>query len=89
MGQHVVLALLAHGKIRSTDGPFAPRLVSFLEFTELPWEISYKREGQSLPLFSMVYRLTKRPLFGGAIDIDVPCAWRDVSEVRQVPDHQE
>ena len=44
---------------------------------------------QSLPLFSMVYRLTKRPLFGGAIDIDVPCAWRDVSEVRQVPDHQE
>ena len=47
--------------------------------------------GQSLPLYtySMVYRLTKRPLFGGAIDIDVPCAWRDVSEVRQVPDHQE
>ena len=38
---------------------------------------------------NMVYRLTKRPLFGGAIDIDVPSAWRDVSEVRQVPDHQE
>jgi len=37
----------------------------------------------------MVYRLTKRPLFGGAVDIDVPSAWRDVSEVRQVPDHQE
>ena len=41
------------------------------------------------PLAEMVYRLTKRPLFGGAIDIDVPSAWRDVSEVRQVPDHQE
>mmetsp|Transcript_3374 Transcript_3374/g.5832 ORF Transcript_3374/g.5832 Transcript_3374/m.5832 type:complete len:238 (-) Transcript_3374:224-937(-) len=37
----------------------------------------------------MVYRLTTRPLFGGAIDIDVPSAWRDVAEVRQVPDHQE
>lgn len=42
-----------------------------------------------LNLEGMVYRLTKRPLFGGAIDIDVPSAWRDVSEVRQVPDHQE
>ena len=49
-----------------------------------------QERGPELPLcFSMVYRLTKRPLFGGAIDIDVPCAWRDVSEVRQVPDHQE
>lgn len=33
------------------------------------------------------YRRT--PLFGGAITCDIPSTWKDVSEVRQVPDHQE
>lgn len=50
---------------------------------------SLRKLHASKHLEGMVYRLTKRPLFGGAIDIDVPSAWRDVSEVRQVPDHQE
>lgn len=30
-----------------------------------------------------------RPLFGGGIFCDIPSEWRDVSDVRQVPDHQE
>lgn len=32
---------------------------------------------------------SERSLFGGAIVCDVPTSWRDVSDVRQVPDHQE
>lgn len=32
---------------------------------------------------------TQRPLFGGAMTCDIPTTWRDVSDVRQVPDHQE
>jgi hypothetical protein len=32
---------------------------------------------------------TRRDLFGGAISCEIPTAWRDVSDVRQVPDHQE
>jgi hypothetical protein len=30
-----------------------------------------------------------RPLFGGAVTCDIKNDWRDVSEIRQVPDHQE
>lgn len=30
-----------------------------------------------------------RPFFGGAITCHVPSDWRDVSDIRQVPDHQE
>jgi hypothetical protein len=30
-----------------------------------------------------------RPLFGGAIQARIPASFRDVSDVRQVPDHQE
>ena len=30
-----------------------------------------------------------RPLFGGAISCEIPSTWRDVSDIRQVPDHQE
>jgi len=33
--------------------------------------------------------LTKRDMFGGAIALSIPTQWRDVSDVRQVPDHQE
>mmetsp|Transcript_2557 Transcript_2557/g.3778 ORF Transcript_2557/g.3778 Transcript_2557/m.3778 type:complete len:256 (-) Transcript_2557:100-867(-) len=33
--------------------------------------------------------LTKQELFGGAITLSIPTKWRDVSQVRQVPDHQE
>ena len=32
---------------------------------------------------------TLRPLFGGALVCQIPDDWRDVSDVRQVPDHQE
>jgi hypothetical protein len=32
---------------------------------------------------------TERSLFGGAISCEIPTSWRDVSDVRQVPDHQE
>jgi hypothetical protein len=32
---------------------------------------------------------TERPLFGGAITCESPTAWRDVSDIRQIPDHQE
>ena len=35
------------------------------------------------------YDLTDQPLFGGTLRLGVPSTWRDVSEVRQVPDHQE
>jgi len=31
----------------------------------------------------------QRPLFGGAILCEIPSAWRDLSDIRQVPDHQE
>lgn len=34
-------------------------------------------------------KLTPRPLFGGAMSILIPSQWRDVSEIRQVPDNQE
>jgi len=34
-------------------------------------------------------KLIQRDLFGGAIQINIPAVWRDVSAVRQVPDHQE
>jgi len=33
--------------------------------------------------------LISRALFGGAIKLHIPSQWRDVSLVRQVPDHQE
>ena len=32
---------------------------------------------------------SRRPFYGGAITVELPTAWRDVSDVRQVPDHQE
>ena len=32
---------------------------------------------------------TERQLFGGAITCNLPSHWRDVSDVRDVPDHQE
>jgi hypothetical protein len=32
---------------------------------------------------------TQRSLFGGAISCEIPSAWRDVSDIREVPDHQE
>lgn len=32
---------------------------------------------------------SQRKLFGGSISCDIPTAWRDVSNIRQVPDHQE
>jgi hypothetical protein len=34
-------------------------------------------------------KLTPRPLFGGAMRVCIPSQWRDVSEIRQVPDNQE
>jgi hypothetical protein len=32
---------------------------------------------------------TERPLFGGAISAEMPSNWIDISDIRQVPDHQE
>lgn len=32
---------------------------------------------------------TNRPLYGGAITCDIKSDWRDVSDIRQVPDNQE
>merc|ERR1712170_184349 len=46
----------------------------------------------SLPqaiVIRVIEMYSERPLFGGAISCDIPSAWRDVSDVRQVPDHQE
>jgi hypothetical protein len=37
----------------------------------------------------MEISLETKNLFGGAITILIPSSWRDVSDVRQVPDHQE
>eukprot|EP00557_Chaetoceros_sp_GSL56_P010493 CAMPEP_0176480968 /NCGR_PEP_ID=MMETSP0200_2-20121128/2563_1 /TAXON_ID=947934 /ORGANISM="Chaetoceros sp., Strain GSL56" /LENGTH=222 /DNA_ID=CAMNT_0017877129 /DNA_START=107 /DNA_END=775 /DNA_ORIENTATION=- len=37
----------------------------------------------------LLSKLEVRNLFGGAIKINVPTKWRDVSLVRQVPDYQE
>ena len=34
-------------------------------------------------------KLVKRDLYGGVMTISIPAEWRDVSDVRQVPDHQE
>lgn len=31
----------------------------------------------------------ERPLFGGSLSCDIPSDWIDLSDVRQVPDHQE
>mmetsp|Transcript_3372 Transcript_3372/g.5540 ORF Transcript_3372/g.5540 Transcript_3372/m.5540 type:complete len:210 (+) Transcript_3372:56-685(+) len=31
---------------------------------------------------------TTTPLYGGAIVCDIPTSWKDVSDMRQVPDHQ-
>ena len=36
-----------------------------------------------------MYAYVERELFGGAMSCCIPAAWRDVSDVRQVPDHQE
>jgi len=36
---------------------------------------------------SVAFTITS--LYGGAITCDLPIGWRDVSDVRQVPDHQE
>ena len=33
--------------------------------------------------------LVQQSLFGGALSIAIPINWRDVSDIRQVPDHQE
>ena len=33
--------------------------------------------------------MPERSLFGGAVTCDIPANWADVSDVRQVPDHQE
>lgn len=33
--------------------------------------------------------LSQQALFGGALSVGVPTAWRDVSTVRPIPDHQE
>jgi hypothetical protein len=32
---------------------------------------------------------TSRPLYGGAIICELPTDWEDLSDIRQVPDHQE
>jgi hypothetical protein len=37
----------------------------------------------------MTSPFTTTPLYGGAITADIPTAWKDVSDIRQVPDHQE
>jgi hypothetical protein len=42
-----------------------------------------------LPSFTMSTTSTVRPLFGGAITCEITDDWRDVSDIRQVPDHQE
>ena len=33
--------------------------------------------------------MTKRPLFGGAMSMDVPSDWVDAADIRDVPDNQE
>lgn len=38
---------------------------------------------------AMTSSWTERQLFGGAITCNLPSHWRDVSDVRDVPDHQE
>lgn len=38
---------------------------------------------------SLNSELTNTDLFGGALKLSIPSKWRDVSTVRQVPDHQE
>jgi hypothetical protein len=42
-----------------------------------------------LSRLSLDDKLTKRDLYGGAMTMSIPTKWRDVSDVRQVPDHQE
>jgi hypothetical protein len=37
----------------------------------------------------MTSAFTTTPLYGGAIVCEVPSSWKDVSDMRQVPDHQE
>ncbi len=33
--------------------------------------------------------MARRQLFGGSVECKIPEGWRDVSDIRQVPDHQE
>jgi hypothetical protein len=42
-----------------------------------------------LSFYIMSNEFSQRQLFGGSITCDIPASWRDVSNVRQVPDHQE
>jgi Ran-interacting Mog1 protein len=44
---------------------------------------------QRLASKKMTMTFTRRNLFGGAIVCELPENWKDVSEIRQVPDHQE
>ena len=44
---------------------------------------------ESLDSLHISAGLARRELFGGAIAISIPTTWRDVSQIRQVPDHQE
>ncbi|EGC38065.1 hypothetical protein DICPUDRAFT_29264 [Dictyostelium purpureum] len=37
----------------------------------------------------MTSNFVKRPLYGGAIEISIPERFRDITQFRQVPDHQE
>lgn len=65
----------------------------------LPFPLAYLHCHQSLlplPLLptpghyrNMSLAWTERHLYGGAITCEIPSDWRDVSDIRQVPDHQE
>jgi hypothetical protein len=54
---------------------------------ELLLVLNHHHKDRQTDIIMMAY--TERPLFGGAISCEIPTAWRDVSDIRQVPDHQE
>jgi hypothetical protein len=49
----------------------------------------FAHHSSQFTMATTVTTATARPLFGGAITCLIPDDWRDVSDIRQVPDHQE
>jgi hypothetical protein len=58
--------------------------------TSLDLSLSSKKGSQIKIAHAMATNGWKeRQLFGGAMTCEIPSDWRDVSDIRQVPDHQE
>ncbi len=62
---------------------------SFIRRLHLSQSDTMQSNEVDISSLSLEDKLIKRDLFGGAIKLSIPPKWRDVSQVRQIPDHQE